>query len=91
MLANTVDYPGAPAHPVIWPAGTTWQADPAAVVLADGQVVELGTEVRGGGGYFPRDGIKESVAPAVADALDSCRGESSEIAVFNAGSDIEVP
>ncbi|QDB78593.1 hypothetical protein FE251_03760 [Georgenia wutianyii] len=59
MLANTVDYPGAPAHPVIWPAGTSWQADPAAVVLADGQVVELGTEVRGGGGYLPYDGVKD--------------------------------
>src|SRR5690625_3472648 len=35
------DAPGAPAYPVIWPAGTTWQEDPPAVVLEGGQAVEL--------------------------------------------------
>ena len=84
------DAPDAPAYPVIWPAGTSWQEDPPAVVLESGEVVELGTAVLGGGGYLQRDHIEESAGSAVADAADRCTGETGEIAFFNRGSDVQV-
>lgn len=84
------DAPDAPAYPVIWPAGTTWQEDPPAVVLEGGQVVEPGTSVIGAGGYLQRDDIEEFVGPAVADAAGDCVGETGEIALFNIGSDVQV-
>ncbi|MFI7493318.1 hypothetical protein ACH9D2_01140 [Kocuria sp. M4R2S49] len=84
------DVPGAPAYPVIWPAGTTWQEDPPAVVLEGGQVVEPGTSVIGAGGYLQRDDIQEFVGSAVTDAAGNCVGETGEIALFNIGSDVQV-
>jgi hypothetical protein len=93
VLLVQEDVPGgatAPAYPVIWPAGTTWQADPPAVVLEGGRVVELGTSVRGGGGYLMRDNIENLAGAAVADAAEECTGATGEIAFFNIGSDVEV-
>ena len=84
------DVPDAPAYPVIWPAGTTWQEDPPAVVLEDGRVVEPGTSVTGAGGYLQRDDIEGIVGSAVADAVGGCVGETGEIALFNIGSDVQV-
>ena len=84
------DVPDAPAYPVVWPAGTTWQEDPPAVVLEDGRVVEPGTTVIGAGGYLQRDDLEGLVGSAVADAAGSCVGETGEIALFNTGSDIQV-
>lgn len=84
------DVPGAPAYPVIWPAGTTWQEDPPAVVLEGGQVVEPGTSVIGAGGYLQRDDLEGFVGSAVADAAGNCVGETGEIALFNIDSDVQV-
>ena len=84
------DFPDAPAYPVVWPAGTTWQEDPPAVVLEDGRVVEPGTSVVGAGGDLQRDGIEGLVGSAVADAAGDCAGETGEIAFFNIGSDVQV-
>jgi hypothetical protein len=80
----------APAYPVIWPAGTSWQEDPPAVVLEGGRVVEPGTSVSGGGGYLQRGTVENLADPAVADAADECAGATGEIAFFNIGSDVEV-
>lgn len=84
------DVPDAPAYPVIWPAGTTWQDDPPAVVLEGGRVVEPGTSVVGAGGYLQRDDIERFVGSAVADAAAGCVDETGEIALFNIGSDVQV-
>lgn len=84
------DVPDAPTYPVIWPAGTTWQEEPPAVVLKGGRVVEPGTSVIGGGGYLQRDDIEGFVGSVVADAAGDCAGETGEIALFNIGSDVQV-
>lgn len=84
------DLPDAPAYPVIWPAETSWQEEPPAVVLEGGRVVEPGTSVVGAGGYLQRDDIEGIAGSAVADAADDCAGQTGEIALFNIGSDVRV-
>lgn len=75
--------------PVVWPDGTTWQADPAAVVLPGGEVVETGGMVHGSGGFHDRDQVASMITAEIADAAAECAGPDGEIAVFNPGSDVE--
>lgn len=77
-------------YPLVWPAGTRWQEDPPAVLLAGGETVLPGMEIYGGGGYLTRDHVAESAGPAVADASARCVGPTGEIAFFNIGSEVEV-
>ncbi|PZF81684.1 hypothetical protein [Jiangella anatolica] len=78
-------------HLVIWPHGTGWQADPPAVVLSGGDIVEIGGSVTGGGGYSTgvADGFPSGFGDAVDDALSACEGLAGEVAVFNPGSTVE--
>jgi hypothetical protein len=77
-------------YPLVWPAGTRWQEDPPAVVLADGQIVEAGMTVYGGGGYLSRDHVEELAGSEVAAAAERCAGPTGEIAFFNIGSEVDV-
>jgi len=77
-------------YPLVWPAGTRWQKDPPAVVLDNGEIVEPGMTVYGGGGYLQREHVEELTDPAVAAAADRCTGPSGEIAFFNIESEVEV-
>lgn len=77
-------------YPLIWPAGTRWQADPPAVVLTSGEKAGPGATVYGGGGYLYRDDVERSAGKAVAAAADRCTGPTGEIAFFNVGSGVEV-
>lgn len=56
--------------------------------LEDGQVVERGMTVYGGGGYLDRGGIERMAGTEVADAADACAGPTGEIAIFNIGSEV---
>ena len=76
-------------YPVVWPHGASWQTDPPAVAL-DGQFLEPGMSVSGGGGYLDRDRIEQEAGSQVADAAQSCIGATGEIAFFNIGSQVEV-
>ena len=77
-------------YPLVWPAGTRWQEDRPAVVLGNGEKVEPGMTVYGGGGYLQRDHVEEMTGPAVAAAADRCTGPTGEIAFFNIESEVEV-
>lgn len=77
-------------YPLVWPAGTRWQEDPPAVVLDNGEVVEPGMTVYGGGGYLQAEQIEEMTGPVVAAAADRCTGPTGEIAFFNIESEVEV-
>ena len=77
-------------YPLVWPAGTTWQEDPPAVVLEDGEKAEPGMTVYGAGGYLYRDHVEQLAGPEVADAADICAGPTGEIAFFNIGSEVDV-
>ncbi len=63
-------------HPVVWPAGASWQADPPAVKI-HGQLIEPGMSVEGGGGYVPYEFIKAVAGIAVADAAQVCADRAS--------------
>ena len=76
-------------YPVIWPAGASWRADPPAVKL-QGQLIEPGMSVLGGGGYLNYELVKESAGAVVADAAQACVGPTGEIAFFNIGSSVKI-
>lgn len=69
-------------YPVVWPAGASWRADPPAVEL-QGQLIEPGMTVEGGGGYLKYEHVKGSAGTVVADAAQACAGPSGEVALFN--------
>ena len=75
-------------YPLVWPAGTSWNADPPGVRLDTGEMVEPGMTVHGGGGYLQRGGIEHMAGAAVADAAADCAGPTGEIAIFNPGSTV---
>ncbi len=56
----------------------------------DGQFVEPGMKVYGGGGYLRRDGIEWVAGAEVADAAATCAGPTGEIAIFNIGSTVTI-
>lgn len=71
---------GGVRYPVLWPFGTTWDAETEAVVLPDGVRFAVGDEVHGGGGYLHR-GL--AAAPAVTDRIETCAEEPYfEVAVL---------
>ena len=76
-------------YPVVWPAGASWRANAPAVEL-QGQLIEPGMSVEGGGGYLKYEHIKVSAGTAVADAAQACADPTGQIAFFNMGSDVKV-
>lgn len=73
--------------PVVWPYGTTWDAQAQAVRLSDGQVVALGDRVSGGGGYP----YLSDLGTEFAEPLAACPANKyGEVAMFNAGEQITV-
>lgn len=79
-------------YPVVWPRSTSWQEEPAGVVLPNGEVALLGAAVYGGGGYHADPERIESVAGIEGAALVmGCAEEPfREVAVFNPDSHIDV-
>lgn len=76
--------------PVVWPQGASWQPDPPAVKL-QGQVIEPGMAVSGGGGYIGHERVENLAGAAVADAALACvTGPYDDIAFFNRGSEVRV-
>ena len=78
-------------RPVMWPFGASWQADPPAVKL-QGQVIEPGMSVKGGGGEISIGSIDNVAGPDVADAAKLCayHVDSERVAYFNVGSEVDV-
>lgn len=73
--------------PVIWPYGTTWDAEAQAVRLPDGQVVALGDRVNGGGGYPYLSDLGAEFAEPLADCPTNTY---EEVAMFNAEEQVTV-
>ena len=66
--------------PVIWPYGSTWDAQRRAVRLADGQVVDLGDRVIGSGGYLHLSELSSDFA----EPLLACPTNTyDEVAMFD--------
>ena len=72
---------------VVWPYGTTWDAETEAVRLSDGQSVALGDRVSDGGGYSNLADLGAQFDESLAD----CRAvEHQEVAMFSGGEQITV-
>ena len=69
--------------PIIWPGGTSWDAAAEAVVLPDGERVDIGDDVRGGGGYPYADALGWLDADAQQLAAACADSEWDEVARFN--------
>ena len=77
-------------HAIVWPAGTAWDEEAQAVVLADGRRVAIGDGVIGAGGYYQPADL--DLEPAARDVLTACtRSESGEVAQFNNQADAARP
>ena len=81
-------------RPVVWPFGASWQANPPAVKL-QGQVIEPGMKVKGGGGSGgggSYEGIRNVAGVAVADAVQACADhvDTDSVAFFNVGSEVDL-
>jgi hypothetical protein len=70
-------------YPVVWPTGTRIESGDPITIKTKGQMIEEGDFVMGGGGYHRPD-MLDGLIP------DECHGTTSEVAVFNADSEIEV-
>lgn len=72
---------------VVWPYGTTWDAEAQAVRLSDSQVVALGDRVRGGGGFLHLSDLGTEFAEPLADCPTN---QYEEVAMFNAEEQLTV-
>jgi hypothetical protein len=79
--------PGGARYPVVWPVGTATQSDPFRIVLADGQPVQAGDRVEGGGGYVDADSATSALG---LEPFPGACVQAGEVAMFNAGSSISV-
>jgi hypothetical protein len=59
---------GVDGRPTVWPEGTTWQADPPAVVLRTGRVIPVGATIEASGGEVP----SATLGPTIAEVLRHC-------------------
>ena len=79
-------------YPVIWPKGTSWDADESAIDLPGrSELVRAGDSVYGGGGYHKEGTLEHHTTDEGIDlALRCVDNEHGEIAVFNSGGDVEI-
>jgi hypothetical protein len=63
----------------VWPHGTRWDDQKAAIVLVDGRTIRNGDYIEGGGGYFSASTIGE-ILPTVLDRVTACLPDSASVA-----------
>lgn len=75
-------------YPVVWPAGTTWDADSETVISPSGARMPVGSDVYGGGGYRYVDDVGRTLgADAEARAAGCVDNSYGEVAFVNNGDD----
>ena len=71
-------------YPIVWPAGTRWDADNQAVVTSRGETMPVGDEVYGGGGYLYVGDVERIAGPQASALAAKCVDNIyGEIAVVN--------
>lgn len=71
-------------YPVVWPRGTSWDAETQTIVLVSGESIAAGDAVYGGGGYRYVDDIDQWAGPeAGALAVQCVDNVYGEVAVVN--------
>jgi hypothetical protein len=75
-------------YPVVWPAGTTWDAESESVISPSGARMPVGSEVYGGGGYHYVDDVGRSLGADAEERAARCVDNTyGEIAFVNNGDD----
>jgi len=78
--------------PIIWPAGTVWDASNRTVISATGQAMPVGTEVVGNGGFVEIGTLSPEYGEPAIGALTSCvDSETDLVAVINNSDDSIAP
>lgn len=79
--------PDGARYPVLWPAGAVAQSEPPAIRLPDGQLVQSGDRIEGGGGYVNADAAMTGLG---LEPYPSQCVQVGDAATFNASSAITV-
>lgn len=74
--------PQGSRFPIVWPAGTMWDAEGQAVVLHSGEQVVIGSDIEGTGGYADTEQLVEWLGDEVAARADSCVGGDIDEVVY---------
>ena len=71
-------------YPVVWPRGTSWDAENQAVVLVSGESIAAGDAVYGGGGYRDVNDVGQWAGSEAAALAKRCVDNAyGEVAVVN--------
>lgn len=76
--------------PVLWPAGTRWDAQSQSVVSPAGEVMPIGSQVEGRGGYFFISDVHLLAGSAASNLAAECvdRSVGQIVVVQNSGTSI---
>ena len=75
-------------YPVVWPAGSSWDADSESVISPSGATMPVGSEVYGGGGYHYVDDVGRTLGAEAEERAARCVDNTyGEIAFVNNGDD----
>jgi hypothetical protein len=75
---------GIERFPILWPAGTRWNADTQVVITPGGVELGVGDGIRGGGGYLYVDDVHRLAGDDAAALAERCADNIfGEIAVVN--------
>ena len=69
--------------PIVWPAGTHWDAPTRSVVSPAGAVMPLGAAVEGRGGYFYLSDVNHLAGAAAWNLASKCVESIGQIAVVD--------
>jgi hypothetical protein len=77
---------------IVWPDGTTWDAERQEVVLSNGETVGIGDHITGGGGVGGQepDKTEQWRNSDIGKATVKCRTDDAGVAIFNVSEAIEV-
>ena len=78
--------------PVVWPAGTSWDAESESVVSPSGRRMPVGSDVYGGGGYRYVDDVGRTLGGDAEALAGRCVDNPyGEIAFVNNGDEAIAP
>lgn len=78
------DVDGGERYPILWPAGTTWDAEGTSVISPGGKPIPVGAKILGGGGFLNVSSIETLAdSDAYQRALECVDNTYDEIAVVN--------
>lgn len=65
--------------PAVWPPGTTWRADPPAVVTSEGRMIAVGDTISAGGGAIDPSHLDSYAGADLVPAVERCLAGGGQI------------